>query len=96
MPKLPPEHLKNKPTVGDMMIGESGYVIEIAVEVYDDDTAYLWDYTTVIDEALPRCAYIERRADGFYVKLGEGSSYRPNDHRYKRTDNLCEIVAWLE
>ena len=78
-----------------MMVGESGYVVNIAIEVYDDDTAYLREYSVVYDEAT-YLTYIERRADGFYVRLNQDATYTPQNHEYKRTESLCEIVSWLE
>ena len=78
------------------MIGESGYVTDIAVEVYDDDSAYLWGRTTVYDEMPYGTTYVERRADGFYVKLAKHATYTPRNHKRKQTDNRYEIVAWLE
>ena len=98
MPKLPPEHLEKSPTVADMIVGESGYVIDFALEVFDDDTAYLKGHSKVFNGDYNSSAYlyVERRADGLCVRLPEGATFKPSDHKHKWSDERYEVVAWLE
>ena len=96
MPKLPPEHIEKPRTVDDMAVGESGYVGDLSLRAYDDDTAYLSADAVVYDEPSQYRPYVERRADGFYVKLPTGLTYRLENHRHKWLNELREIVGWLD
>jgi hypothetical protein len=81
---VPTELIAEEKLVGDMKVGESGYVGTIWVD--DERHAYLWCHQRVDQNSIAP-AFIERRNDGFHVKILTALAWP----KISRKDPACDI-----